>query len=37
MVQEGFVFFVTANDVRLTDVVPPQFIEFPDDRTRPND
>jgi RNA:NAD 2'-phosphotransferase (TPT1/KptA family) len=37
MVQEGFVFFVTAKEVWLTNVVPPQFIEFPDDRTRPND
>ena len=42
MVQEGLVFFVTAffvtaNEVWLTDVVSPHFIEFPEDRTRPND
>ena len=39
MVQEGFLFFVfvTANEVWLTDVVPPQFIEFPDDQIHPND
>jgi len=31
MVKEGFVFYVTANQVWLTDHVPPRFIEFPDD------
>lgn len=29
MAKEGFVFFVTANQVWLTDHVPPRFIEFP--------
>lgn len=36
MVQEGFVFFVTANEVWLTDHVPPRFIEFPADQIHPN-
>ncbi|MFO1001498.1 MAG: RNA 2'-phosphotransferase [Planctomycetaceae bacterium] len=31
MANEGFVFYVTANQVWLTDHVPPRFIEFPDD------
>lgn len=31
MAKEGFVFYVTANQVWLTDHVPPRFIEFPDD------
>jgi len=30
MHQQGYEFFVTANDVWLTDHVPPQFIEFPE-------
>ena len=30
MASEGFEFFVTANQVWLTDHVPPRFIEFPD-------
>ena len=30
MAKEGFVFYVTANLVWLTDHVPPKFIEFPD-------
>lgn len=37
MVQEGFVFFVTANDVWLTDHVPARFIEFPEDYPNLND
>lgn len=31
MATQGFVFYVTANQVWLTDHVPPEFIEFPDD------
>ena len=37
MVQGGFVFFVTANEVWLIDVVPPPFIGFSEDQTRPHD
>jgi putative RNA 2'-phosphotransferase len=36
MAREGFVFYVTANQVWLTDHVPPRFIEFPEGNDRPN-
>ena len=36
MAKEGFVFYVTANQVWLTDHVPPRFIEFPDGDDKPN-
>ena len=35
MAKEGFVFYVTANQVWLTDHVPPRFIEFPDGDEKP--
>lgn len=35
MAKEGFVFYVTANQVWLTDHVPPKFIEFPEGDDKP--
>jgi putative RNA 2'-phosphotransferase len=35
MAEQGFVFYVTANQVWLTDHVPPRFIEFPDGDDKP--
>lgn len=37
MTKEGFVFYVTANQVWLTEHVPPRFIEFPESEDNPND